>query len=274
MWPLPSPPYDVDTALTACLSNLTNEDLRDRYEAVRPHLVAAEESFRDSAMENTLFEFEKTGQIEQVSRAQLKALYRDKFAKGGQPGRYIYDTIRMSVPYEKCPLCGRGIVYSVDHHLPQTQYSALVITPINLVPACQDCNKNKTAATPTMSSEETLHPYFDDIDGELWLKARIVEVSPPAALFYVEPPPAWSTILANRVRHHFRVFKLRSTYAVLAAEEISNVRAYLQAVPDVRQHLIAVAASYRLNRRNSWNAAAYTAMSESDWFCNGGFRLG
>jgi hypothetical protein len=206
-------------------------------------------------------------------------LYNSKMAHAKSPGRAMYDEIKMAAPFGRCPLCGRGSVYTLDHHLPKAVYPDLAITPANLIPSCQDCNKNKTQVAPQTRAEETLHPYFDNVDGEIWLRARVIEESPAAILFFVLPPPSWTETLAARVHNHFKLYKLKTLFASLAAEEISNIRGHL-AGPQadsgrfgIRDHLLSIAASHRSTRLNSWQAATYAAMADSDWFCEGGFAL-
>jgi len=214
-----------------------------------------------------------------MGKADMIWLYDQKMAAARSPGRAFYDTIKMAAPSGKCPLCGRGAVYSLDHHLPKTKFAKLTITPINLVPSCQDCNKTKTQAVPGLATEETLHPYVDNIDGHVWLRARVIEVAPAALFYFAEPPVAWSQMLQGRVRNHFRIFKLRKAYASEGATLIGNIRGFLersvakQGAQGIRDYLVDMAASCRDVRQNSWEAASYTAMAESDWFCDGGYAL-
>jgi hypothetical protein len=279
MRPLTSPTRLVGYVLTACLSNIANAAAKAAYEGTAPLLLAAEDEFRMAAQNNTLYQLPTTAMVGALTAKQMGCLYTKKMADPKAPGRTIYDEIRMAAPNGRCPLCGRGVVYTLDHHLPKAHYPDLVLTPINLVPACQDCNKNKTSALPTTAGEETLHPYFDNVEGDIWLHARVIEVAPAAVYYSVAPPGTWSPTLATRVRNHFRIYHLRQLYASLAGEEDCNIRTLLagpqarSGAQGVRECLISVAASYRTTRRNTWQAAAYSAMASSDWFCEGGFSL-
>jgi hypothetical protein len=265
--------------LTTCVSNIADAATKAAYADTAPMLLAAEDQFRTAAQTNTLHQVPTTAMVGTRTAKQMGWLYTKKMADPRAPGRAIYDEIRMAAPNERCPLCGRGVVYTLDHHLPKAYYPDLALTPINLVPACQDCNKNKTSALPTTAAEETLHPYFDDVEGDVWLHARVMEVAPAAAFFSVVPPPTWSPTLAMRVRNHFRIYRLRPLYASLAGEEISNIRTLLagpqamSGAQGVRDYLTSVAASHRSTRQNTWQAAAYSAMASSNWFCDGGFAL-
>jgi hypothetical protein len=61
----------------------------------------------------------------------------------------------------------------------------------NLIPSCGDCNKAKLRSQPTSGEEQTLHPYFDDVDAT-WLKAKVIEADPPSLRFFPEAPATWS----------------------------------------------------------------------------------
>jgi HNH endonuclease len=279
MWPLATPTRLVGSVLTTCVSNIADPAAKTAYEDTAPLLLVAEDQFRTAAQNNSLYQFPTTTMVGTRTAKEMGWLYTQKMADPKAPGRAIYDEIRMAAPNGRCPLCGRGVVYTLDHHLPKAHYPDLAVTPINLVPACQDCNKNKTSASPAMAAEETLHPYFDNVEGDIWLHARVIEVAPAAVFFSVFPPAIWSPTLALRVRNHFNTSRLRPLYASLAAEEVSNIRTllagpYARSGPQgVREYLTSVSASHRETRRNTWQAAAYSAMASSDWFCAEGFAL-
>jgi hypothetical protein len=155
----------------------------------------------------------------------------------------------------------------------------LAVAPLNLVPACADCNKAKIDAVPHTSAEETLHPYFDDVENDLWLKASVVEAEPAALRFYVEPHVSWDDVMTARVLRHFKMLGLAALYASQAAEELLSIRHELAGLLEeagavaVREQLFDRAASCRHARVNSWRTAAYEALWSNDWFCEGGFAL-
>jgi len=142
-----------------------------------------------------------------------------------------------------------------------------------------ECNKFKLAATPKTAEDETLHPYFDDVEDEPWLVAEVVEVQPAALRFSVHAPNGWTPVLAERVRRHFAMLRLSYRYSVEAAREIANLEKALTdifakaGIAEVRRHLTDVADSCQAARTNSWQTATYRALAESDWYCGGGFVL-
>lgn len=159
-----------DSALdvfNACIDRVRDEDLKRR-------LIACSQEIEDSSIE-----FDAKVSI---------AHYTSRMAKKLAPGRIYYDKL-MSLPdHGRCPLCSQRVVSTLDHHLPKAHFPSLAVSPFNLIPACQDCNKTKSEDIPICSEEETLHPYYDDVEAFVWVKAKIRESIPVAIEFYVEPP--------------------------------------------------------------------------------------
>lgn len=279
MWPIPPPAGSVEFVLSCCISNIRDPQRKEMFASAGPRLDTSERQFTDAARNNTLHLFPTSTSVGDIQGSEMVWLYDAKLAGAKSPGRYIYDEIKMAAPYGRCPLCGRGTVSSLDHHLPKSAYPDLAITPLNLVPCCQDCNKAKLNAVPLTADQETLHPYFDDLEEETWLQARIEESFPAAVVFFVSAPPSWSLTLGSRAINHFKVFHLGRIYASNAAEELSNLRGTLTELrrrlgaEGVKDHLRSLIESYRANRRNSWQSALYSAMAKSEWFCAGGFAL-
>lgn len=277
MWKVTPPTIPVSQVLDACASTVTDSAKKARYLAASNAMTQAEAEFWHALQITNLHNFPQSKNVLNVTKAEMEWLYTQKMARQEASGRQLYDQIKMAAPNGKCPLCGRGAVYSLDHHLPKAHYVDLAISPKNLVPSCQDCNKSKLAAIPSIASEETINPYVDDVETATWLRARVVEVAPAAFLFFVDSPAEWPQVMRNRVSSHFRNFKLRKFYASEAATLLANIRTYLslsvakQGVNGIRAYCHEMAESCLVAHRNSWEAAAYTAMAESDWFCNGGY---
>ncbi|MFJ4518444.1 HNH endonuclease [Streptomyces sp. NPDC088816] len=215
-----------------------------------------------------------------MTTQEMIAVYTNRMAKKQAAGRPIYDDLILAAKDGRCPLCGQRPVSTLDHHLPKTLYPALAVDPLNLVPSCADCNKLKLDVTPRSSEEETLHPYFDDVEHDSWLKAEVIEVAPAALRFFVDPPAAWSPTLIRRARLHFKTFGMASLYASQAAQELGNIKYYLTQLYEVGQkrgaqrvqdHLAEQAESRRRAHINSWQSATYQALADSAWYCDGGF---
>jgi len=276
---LDRPIQEAEDVFSVCISRVRNVQLKARLEGVTQAVVDASAEFDEAARHTRLHQIatqDLVGGV--VTRAEMEAVYTQRMVKKGSPGRDIYDALFTSAPQGKCPLCGHRTVSTLDHHLPKAHYPALAVAPLNLVPACSDCNKSKLASVPENASEETLHPYFDDIDGDRWLVAEAVHVRPAALRFFVDAPVHWGALLKSRVYGHFQTLGLGRLYSTEAADELLNIRHQLHALHQsggaalVQIELQERAESCRQARRNGWRTATYQAFADSDWFCDGGFQ--
>ncbi len=275
---LNKPTYDPGQVYLTCISHVHDPVLKARLASVEPNVTTAAINFDAAAAVAMLHQLHPqidVGGI--VTKEEMSKVYTQRMAKKGAPGRPCYDSLLASPAYGRCPLCGQGAVSTLDHHLPKDQFPSLAVVPINLVPACANCNKLKTNAIPHTQEEQTLHPYFDDVEGEQWLFAELIQAAPPAIRFFVRPPDEWDAIKANRTKHHFQAFKLWALYTSYAAEELTNIRYSLEHLfplsgpVGIKAHLQNQQETYRAAHLNSWQTAMYGALEQSDWFCEGGF---
>jgi len=148
------------------------------------------------------------------------------------------------------------------------------VNPANLIPACSECNRMKSAAVL-----DTLHPYYDNVERERWLSARVLETNPPVVQFAVQPPESWPSGLGDRVHRHFATFELGLLYSMQAAREISGIKARLDSLlgdsgsDAVRDHLRRDEESRQQAGLNSWQAACYRALAAGDWVLCGRLQI-
>jgi hypothetical protein len=280
MQKLPLPSFTAAHAFSTCISRIKNKDLKNRLSSIEATVIAAAADYEEAADANTLYQIVSTKNVDNVVTAkEMSDVYDLRMVKNGGPGRPIYDKLISAPEHGRCPLCGQGTVWSLDHHLPKQLYPTFAVTPANLVPSCLNCNKVKGFTVPTTPEESTLHPYFDDVDAQPWLTATVGGTAPVAVLFNIARPAGWSDVLFARVQHHFSLLKLASLYSGHAAEEMSHIRDYISSLHasagsvGVKEHLRDQANSREAARLNSWQAATYRALEASDWYCNGGFNL-
>lgn len=278
MWSLATPARSTGGTFALCTGRIRDADLKARLQSVAPDVEAAAVSYQAAGLSGALETLPTADAVGTVTRDEMSDLYTFRLAKLGSPGRIVYDELIASAVNGRCPLCGQRQVASLDHFLPKAQYPAFAVTPLNLVPACSDCNKAKLDHAPATAVDVTLHPYFDDIEDDLWLVAEVVETAPAALTFAVVEPAGWDATLAGRVRHHFTTFQLSRLYSAEAAQELVNIRHHLDALHSaagakaVATHLSDMATSRECAHINSWQSASYRAWAESSWFCDGGFR--
>lgn len=272
------PPHSTRSTLERCIESIQDEALTDRLAHIADALEEAELAYIERGDRQSLFSIPQTiGVGGQVTVAEMKRVYKDTFVKSART-RDIYDQIKKLPPNDICPLCAQRTVGTLDHYLPQSVHSALAVTPINLIPACIDCNKAKLDDQPHTAAEQTLHPYFDQADDGVWLYAKVEESTPAALRFFPDPPAEWPELKRERLINHFRKFGLGSLYASHSAAELNNIRYGLQRIAErgtaeaIQADLTRRAESAEAAHVNSWQTAMYFALAGSEWFCEGGFR--
>lgn len=278
MWSLEQPTLSAQSAFNTCISKVRNRALATRLAAAAPAIVTASTQFDLAARRHRLHDIAAHDVVApDITVSEMEKVYTQRMAKSGAPGRDIYDEIFASAPGGRCPLCMQRSVATLDHHLPKAHYPALAVAPVNLVPACSDCNKAKRDAVPATAEDVPLHPYYDHLGEDIWLTATVLERQPTALRFTITRSDTWDDTLYARVNHHFRSLGLAALFASEAAEELLNIRHQLQILrgidpqDGVRDELERRAESCAAARVNGWRTAAYRAWSESDWFCGGGF---
>jgi hypothetical protein len=276
---LEPPELDAGDVFALCISRVRNPMLKARLSSVTKDVIQASNTFKDLASQVRLHEFVRepvTGGV--VTTSEMEDVYTERMVPKTAPGRTAYDKLMSLARSGKCPLCAQREASTLDHHLPKAHYPVLAVTPLNLVPSCKDCNKAKLANLPKSAVEETLHPYFDDIDSDRWLFASVHTTVPASLEYFVDPPDHWDAVLAGRMLLHFETLGLGDLYAAQGADELLNIRHQLRTIHGmggaitVRSELLARAESARTERVNGWRVSAYEAFAESDWFCDGGFK--
>ena len=203
MWKLAPPSHTARETFKTCIGRVRDVGLATRLATAADHVAAASQEFDKAARVGGIHELKAlaTG----VGVEEMEKVYTQRMAKAGSPGRHVYDDILSSSPQGRCPLCTQRLASTLDHYMPKSRFPELAVAPLNLVPACSDCNKAKLAAMPTSAETVTLHPYYDDLGEDVWLRARVVELSPAAIRFDVLPPASWNAVLARQGEPSFQV---------------------------------------------------------------------
>ncbi|MDF0607209.1 HNH endonuclease [Neisseriaceae bacterium TC5R-5] len=164
--------------------------------------------------------------IANITKENLINLYSE-MTKVGKPGRDYYDSLRGLAPLGICPFCGIGQVSTLDHFLPKAYYPEFSILPINLIPACADCNKNK-GAQKIEEHTQTLHPYFEGniIETVQWMFAEVNESTPVTVRYFVQPPSFWSDGLKQRIDNYASNYIL-GRFEIQAAPELVELSGHL-----------------------------------------------
>jgi len=277
---LPKPTELYESVFDDCISNIQNNNLKLRYSQSKQFILDAGIDFEQKMQNQQLYKYPPSNTINNsvITSEEMNNLYTNKLAKSGQPGRIYYDKLKLAPAQGRCPLCGVRSVNTLDHYLPKTKFPIFSIFPYNLIPACRDCNTEKKSIVAEKHAEETIHPYYDDIENIQWLSAHI-ERTNPVTFIYTVSNNVLDQVLTSRLKKHMEVFHLYELYTSHAGEELSNIIYQLQGVFNhgganaVKAHLKEHFESRFMNNKNSWQTAMYKAMYEDGWFHSHGFEL-
>lgn len=276
---LTKPSYKVASVFADCISIRRDSNLKSRLEGVKTAIDCAETQYEFSGDSKHLFLVQPTTGVGlDVTTDEMEGLYTEVFARKSSKMRSVYDAIKLASVNDVCPICAQRNVSTLDHYLPKAKHPSLAVTPLNLIPACFECNHIKDDYHPAKEENQLLHPYFDILADEIWLLAQIGETSPPSVTFAVEVPVGWDQILAMRLRFHFEKFGLAGLYSSQAGTTLAGITSKLASAlarggeAEVRFSLQEDADSWGKSSKNSWQAAFYRALASSSWFCSGGFQ--
>ncbi|MCL7987066.1 hypothetical protein M8998_03820 [Sphingobacterium sp. lm-10] len=280
MLKLPKPTLLTATVYADCINSTQNALKKAKLTACTPLILQAEAEFNSKVTKGLIHTIARETIINgNVTVRELKYVYTGQMV-GHANGRIHYDKLLLSAPHNLCPLCAHRDVDTLDHYLPKAKYPRLSIVPINLIPACTVCNKGKLMEYPSTPEDETLHPYYDDIEKVQWLKMHVLQTNPVSVSFYVDRPTVWSQLLFDRVSRHFESFELKKLYGTQAGRELAGMKKQLAGIYGERSNQIAVKKFLLETARsksevylNLWQAVLYRDLAADAWFCDGGFHL-
>lgn len=238
MMKLKNPEYSFEESLNKCVSGIKgNRGLERQLKISSKKILDLESEYIESAASGRLSDIppllaEKGIDplvVNTLRRKDFIKIYDQYFVPEQKPARKIYDAL-LNAAKEECPFCGGiGVPRNLDHFLPKTYFPQFSFMPINLVPACRDCNMDGMSSGFAKSSEEQIiQPYLDkDIFfTDQWIFATynwVSEDEPGEFLYSVNAPGEWSEIDKERVQSHFEDFGLAKRYSTKAAQMLGTV---------------------------------------------------
>jgi hypothetical protein len=170
-----------------------------------------------------------------------------------------------------CPSCGEsGRPNTLDHYLPKYRYPHFCVTPINLFPMCDACQREKAEKTGDAAAPRFfLHPYFD-----VFIAQQVISllVEPPyeAPTFRLVASPTLTAAQSALVVSHMRELRIAERYAHFFRGQnrrllrlVDHMRTSAQ---DISANLTGFAHSAAHPTQNSWDHIFYIAvLSNVDW---------
>ncbi|CEN87620.1 hypothetical protein [Paraclostridium sordellii] len=275
MWKLDKPTDCPELVFKTCVNNKKDINLRKNLLAYSTKVKNSSTEFENLFLTNQVHKLNKYHDVfNNVPSDEWPKIYTGNFAKKKSPGRVFYDKL-LSIPkYSLCPLCAQRDVSTLDHYLPKTVFPTLVVSPLNLIASCSNCNKLKGDSTFDSMYEATIHPYFDDIDTDTWLFAEILRGDDISFRFFVSCPESWPELLCFRLKNHFDTFELNKLYSAHASQDIVSIKYKLinlyakYGLESVKLDIQECIESLKHVSKNNWRLAMYRELSTNDWFLN------
>lgn len=266
---LDPPNINHSDVLLSCISNIEDITLYDRVNSNLVIFETASNNYIENGLTGNLQNIQSHESVNNfISKSEMKFLY-NKMVNKRNPARDYYD--RLLHKSKKCPFCGYGVSYTLDHFLPKSEYPIYAVDPINLVPCCRDCNSTKLTKT-VEKNDLFLHPYFDNVDDERWLFCEVGYFDTLAFYFKVEKPPSWSRSKYIKMKYHFDTFNLNSLFSGFASDEFSDSIYELKHLYDLsgaenlKEELDLKYDSCNNNLKNHWKTAMYDALRRETFF--------
>ncbi|MCJ8351388.1 HNH endonuclease signature motif containing protein [Moritella sp.] len=286
---LTEPKYTFKDVLNSCAEGMKQKNIKSAFQKNIPHVVTMGHRYKELGSKGCLFSYPKTKNITkntivvgELTKKKLVNLYVLNLRNKEKPARKLYEKLMASTD-EKCPFCGDiGVPKNLDHFLPLAHFPQFSVMPINLIPACRDCNMGeKGDAFAIQADKQILHPYLDKniLFNEQWVYARFVKKGDGAIEYFVNPPEEWNPIDKKRVNQHFDDFDLAFRYRIEAGKHLSELIAQRDAfyitmkmyvpIEDFPKVFIDTILTPVINGNsfiNQWKRIMYIALSKSNDF--------
>ena len=261
----PMPNKKPEDIFELCVENYRDIDKKRRLLACK-HLIATDSYGYHSLVPHRINEFTISKLPPNVSAAEMKKVYDEKFARVDSVGRTYYDLIMAQAERGICPICGIRMVSTLDHYLPKAKVPTLAVTPSNLIPACRDCNMDKKTDMILTPDATPVHLYYDRLPDEPWLHVRVGDNL--VITYYISCQGSWDESLRSRVEKHLDVYHLHKLYSAHAATEIEDKRRMWKKMLElgmeqgVLDDICEMRSSAEANDLNSWKSALYRGLEK------------
>lgn len=270
MIPIAPPDIGPGDVFAASLTRMKASELRTRLTSSADEILAFGALYTDQATRRSLHEVHPTlASCANVSSEEMRTHYRARVAHPDGPGRTFYDRILASAALERCPYCAERRVAEVDHFLPSGHYTAGTVVPVNLVPACHECNQAKRDYIAKSADTTLIHPYFDSLPAH-WLAGELLHETPPAMSYRIGNIDDHT--LRARAEFQFERLGIATFYATKAGQRLNEVsmscsRVYLsRGAHAAREFLGDMAIGADVQPSRPWLSTMFEAVLTDPWY--------
>lgn len=286
---LPLPPYNFDDVLDSCAEGMLQRNVKATFQGTRDQFSDEGLMYIELGTDGTLCNYPRvlgltneTVVVHPLTKAKLISLYEGNLRNKDKPARGLYEGLLASA-FEKCPFCGDiGQPRNLDHFLPLAHFPQFSVMPLNLIPACRDCNMGEKGENFALNAtDQVLHPYLDSniLFDEQWVYARYINEGDGGIEYFVCPPEHWNEVDKQRVIKHFEDFDLARRYGIEAGKHLSELidqresfyRVMSRRIPmnELKDDFVEVTFNSIITNNsfpNHWKKVMYIALSSSDDF--------
>lgn len=264
----------VETIYRKCISTMTPETKKE-FEHRQKYVVSYSQEYETKIQSGDILKLPQAIDVIGMEKRKFQKIYTQKLLTN--PAREYYDAIMSLAKYDICPYCLQNTVSTLDHFMPKSKYLPLAVTPSNLIPCCQDCNKNKLDIPPTSNGNVLFNPYFDDIRHIHWLQGtldhsnnKILSITFKVAL------KQKNKILEERLKNYFKTFKLNNLYSKCAARHFIDITTkhilrikrfgYAKSKDSIVADIEETLEALEISNINGWKTVAYRTLKFDSWY--------
>jgi hypothetical protein len=266
MKPVMPPTPDATGAFRAISATRRPLAVRNRLVSSEPNVLMAYGTYQGDP--DTIVSLAPT-----VTAPATKEDLQGNYASRSGPSTQLRSSIYANNVGGRCCYCAQRRAGTLDHYLPQDVYPEFSVLPLNLVPACWDCNHTKLVQFVRLDGGATfLHPYFESgLEKVRFLYADVRMCgNEPTVAYYVDPPAEVPNDRAIRIRSHFARLKLAEYYLFEAGNELGERRMIVETLwdrgatdADIESYLRSEAASVgKFSGVNHWRFALLDALAD------------
>lgn len=198
-----------------------SETLRTHMDAIINDVRGQFDAYRTGFEGNNLARLEPL-ELSDSQKEELCSLYSYK-AKKFRELRRTLTVDEQNRPHETCPYCTIGPINSFDHFLPQSEFAELSDNPLNLIPACTECNGHKNNVWRKNGGSLFLNLYTDDIPEQQYLFVALnIDGQSVDAQFEVQNPNAIiEDTLFDKIAYHYEKLELCHRFRMQREEVLS-----------------------------------------------------
>lgn len=189
--------------------------------------------------------------------------YKHKFVQVSKIRKKYYDVI-IANANGTCPICGQITDLTIDHYLPKSKYPLLSLSPINLIPCCYSCNKDKGDWDPIPLEKAPIHIYLEEIN-EVWLGVDITFHN--GEINYKFKAIHSDNTYNDRLNFSLEKYKMSSRFKGNCVFEINSsknmYKKYVETDPSLtllEKHFMEIIESCEYSDKNSWKSALYRGL--------------